>query len=86
MTRQSYGALAINHGSQRTALTVRVETSQTEPQMLMRLETPAAAVMSIKGGVERTGRHIRSAKQCFQKQHLQVGSRKKKVLDFTCEC
>lgn len=55
-----------------------VEVSQTESQMLMGPETLAAAVISVKGGVERTIFFIRSAKQCFQKQHLQMGSRKKK--------
>ena len=46
----------------------------------------AVAVISVKGGVERTVFYIRSAKQCFQKQHLQMGSKKKKMLDFTSEC
>lgn len=46
--------------------------------MLMGPETLAAAVISVKGGVERTVFFIRSAKQCVQKQHLQMGSRKKK--------
>lgn len=55
-----------------------VEVSQTESQMLMGPETLAAAVIIVKGGVERTVFFIRSAKQCFQKQHLQMGSRKKK--------
>lgn len=46
--------------------------------MLMGPETLAAAVISVKEGVERTVFYIRSAKQCFQKQHLQMGSRKEK--------
>lgn len=52
--------------------------SLPESQMLMGPETLAAAVISVKGGVERTVFFIRSAKQCVQKQHLQMGSRKKK--------
>lgn len=55
-----------------------VEVSQKESQMLMGPEILAAAVVSVKEGEERTVFYIRSAKQCFQKQHLQMGSRKEK--------
>lgn len=48
MTWQSYKVLAINHGSQPTALTIGVEISQTESQMVMGPETLAAVVISIK--------------------------------------
>lgn len=62
MTWQSSGVLAINHGSQPSALKIGVEIFQTESRMVMGLETLAAA-----GGVERTVSHLRSAKPCFQK-------------------
>lgn len=39
---------AINYGSQPTALTIEVEISQTELQMVMASETLAALVISIK--------------------------------------
>lgn len=48
MTWQSYKVLAISHGSQPTALTIGVEISQTESQMVMGSETLAAVVISIK--------------------------------------
>lgn len=48
MTWQSYKGLAINPGSQPTALRIGVEISQTESQMVMGPGTWAAAVISIK--------------------------------------
>ena len=87
MTWQSYGVLAINHGSQPAALTVGGgwESPKQSHKCLWGLKL-AVAVISVKGGVERTVFYIRSAKQCFQKQHLQMGSKKKKILDFMSEC
>ena len=58
MTWQSYGVLAINHGSQPAALTVGGgwESPKQSHKCLWGLKL-AVAVISVKGGVERTLLH-----------------------------
>lgn len=48
MTQQSYEVLAIKYGSQPTALSIGIEISQIESQMVISLEIVAAVLISME--------------------------------------